>query len=258
MRLDHAARSAQPVEQRQLGVAVGLPRAVQLEMLVGHVGEDGHVVGDARHPLEREPMRRRLHDRDAIAGIGHRAQRGLQLRCFGGGGVDCVVLGPPADARRDRADHAGREPGGLEGRNGEIGRRRLAVGAGDADHRQLVRRIAVPPRGGTGQRGSRGGDHELRRGDPGHRPLDDHARRARLDRRRHEVVAVGVLPRNGDVEHPRPNLARVVSHARHVDAAQIGRGNRPAVATRAAQPVLRREALHQPLEPTPLGLSGHR
>ena len=32
---------------------------------------------------------------------------------------------------------------------------------------------------------------------------------------------------------------------------QIGRGDRPAVAPRAAQPVLRREALHQPLEPTP-------
>ena len=164
----------------------------------------------------------------------------------------------PPIARRDRADHAGPEPGGLEGRNGEIGRRRLAVGAGDADDRQLVRRIAVPPRGGTGQRRSRRGDHELRRGDPGDRPLDDHARRACLDRRRHEVVAVDVLPRDGHVEHPRPNLARIVGHAGHVDAAQIGRGNRPAVATRAAQPVLRREAPHQPLEPTPLGLAGHR
>ena len=91
---------------------------------------------------------------------------------------DCVVLGPPADARRDRADHAGREPGGLEGRNGEIGRRRLAVGAGDADHRQLVRRIAVPPRGGTGQRRSRGGDHELRP----RRPRAAAARRSRPPR----------------------------------------------------------------------------
>ena len=50
VRLAGAARpvaAGEPLEQRQLGVAVRLPRAVELEVLVGQVGEDRDVVGDA-------------------------------------------------------------------------------------------------------------------------------------------------------------------------------------------------------------------
>ena len=42
------AAAGQPLEQAELGVAVRLPRPVELEMLVGQVGQDRDVVRDAR------------------------------------------------------------------------------------------------------------------------------------------------------------------------------------------------------------------
>ena len=139
----------QAVEQRQLGVAVRLPRPVELEVLVGEVGQDRDVVGDARHAVEGEAVRGRLDDRDVVAGVDHRAERRLQLRRLRGRGVRLVGLGPAADAGRDRADHPGAAPGRLEGRDGEVGGRRLAVRAGDADDGQVDatdRRTTTPPR----------------------------------------------------------------------------------------------------------------
>ena len=83
-------------------------------MLVGHVGEDRDVVGDLADAVQGQAMRRRLDDRDAVAGVGHRPQRRLEIGRLGCRGVDRVRLGAPADPGRDRADHAGRETGRLE------------------------------------------------------------------------------------------------------------------------------------------------
>ena len=69
-----AVRPVQPREQRDLGVAVGLPRAVQLEVLVGDVGQDGDVVGDRGDAIEGQAVRGRLDDGDLVAGIDHRAE----------------------------------------------------------------------------------------------------------------------------------------------------------------------------------------
>jgi hypothetical protein len=45
---------------------------VELEVLVGEVGQQRDVVSDRPDPLGGEPVRRRLDDRGAVAGIDHR------------------------------------------------------------------------------------------------------------------------------------------------------------------------------------------
>ncbi len=257
MGLGDAARRPQPVEQRQLRVPVRLPRPVQLEVLVGHVGHDRDVVGDARNAVEGQAVRRGLDHRDPVAGVGHRPQRGLQRRRLGGRGVLRVVLGAAADTGRDRADHPGGEPGGLERGDREVGGRGLAVGSGDPDHRELVGWVAVPPRGCAGQGRACRIDDQLRRRDPGQRPFDDDARGARVERRRHEVVAVRPLAGDRHEQHPGPHGARVVGDAGHVDARQLCRGDRPAVAPRAAQPALARQTTGEVLERATIRLA-HR
>ncbi len=133
-----AATLAQAVEERQLGVAIRLPRPVELEMLVGDVREDRDVVDDADHAIERKRVGGRLDDRRLIAGIDHRPQRGLQLGRLGRRRVLGVIVGLTADPGRDRPDHPGPDTRCLECRDGQVRGRGLAVGARDADDRQLA------------------------------------------------------------------------------------------------------------------------
>jgi hypothetical protein len=201
-RLLDAAHEARSIEQRQLRVAIRLPGPVQLEMLVGDVGEDRDVVGDARDPVQGEPVGRRLDDRGLVAGVDHRPESGLQLGRFGGRRVLGVVVGATADPRGDRADHPSAQAGRLERRHGEVARGRLPVRARDADDRQRVGWVAEPPRRRARECRTCRVDDDLRRGHPGHGLLDDDPRRAALDRRRDEVVPVDPEPRHGDEQHP--------------------------------------------------------
>ena len=130
------------LEQPQLGVAVGLPRAVELEVLVGQVGQDRDVVGDRVDPAERQAVRGRLDDRRGVAGDAHRLHRTLQVGRLRGRGVGLVGGLHAADPRRGGARHAGRDARGLERGHGEERGRRLAVRAGDPDDREGVARVA--------------------------------------------------------------------------------------------------------------------
>ena len=150
------------LEQPQLGVAVGLPRAVELEVLVGQVGQDRDVVGDRIDPAERQAVRRRLDDRRGVAGDAHRLHRTLQVGCLGGRGVGLVGGLHAADPGRGGARHPGRDARGLERGHGEERGRRLAVRAGDPDDREGVARVLVPPGGGAGQGGPDVTDDQLR------------------------------------------------------------------------------------------------
>ena len=240
-----ARRRPQPVEQRQLRVPVRLPGPVELEVLVGEVREDRHVVGDARHPIERETVRCRLHDRHVVAGVDHRAQRRLQLRRFRGRGVRLVILGPATDPGRDRADHPGTSPGRLQGRDREVGRGRLAIGAGDPDDGEVMRRIAEPPRGRTGEGRPRRVDDELRDGQLGEWPLDDEGGRTLADRGGGEVVSVGVLAWHGHEQRARDHRPRIAGHARDAHVGQRGAARGAAVDARPVQPPLGAEPRDQ-------------
>ena len=171
----------QLLEQAQLRVAVGLEGAVQLEVLVGDVREDGDVVGDPGDSFERQPVRRRLDDREPVAGHHHRPQRHLQLgRLRGSWRGSAFALADRPDLRLDRPDRPGRQSGRFERRHGERAGRALAVGAGDAHDPDLEAWVAVPPRRGRGQRLTR-----RRRpraavaADVADRPLDERGRRRR-------------------------------------------------------------------------------
>ncbi len=146
------AGAPQPVEQAELGVAVRLPRPVQLEVLVGQVGQDRDVVRDRAHPLEGQAVRCRLDDRDLVAGVDHRSKGRLQGGRLGGRRVLAVGDRRPADPGRDRAEHPGPSPGRLEGRD-RAGRPSSSCRPCPVmpTTTQLVRRVALPPGGGAGQ-----------------------------------------------------------------------------------------------------------
>ena len=211
-RLAHEPRVSQAIEQRQLGVAVRLPRAVQLEMLVGEVREDRDVVGDARDAIEGEPVRGRLDDGEVVAGVDHGPQRRLELGRLGGRGVRLVGVRPAADPRRDGADHPGPPTRGLERRDRQVGGRRLAVRARDPDDRELMRGIAVPPRRGAGEGRPRRVHDDLRGGHVGEWPLHDHGGRTTVRRGGREVVAVGVLAGHGHEQRAVRHGPRIVGH----------------------------------------------
>jgi len=75
-----AGGAAQPPEQAQLGVSVGLERTVQFQVLVAQIREYGHVIVDLGHPRQGQAVRGGLHYRGRVAGQDHGAEQPLQLR----------------------------------------------------------------------------------------------------------------------------------------------------------------------------------
>ena len=214
VRLCDPARQPESIEQRQLRVAVRLPRPVELEMLVGHVGQDRDVVGDAGHALQGEPMGRRLDH-------GHASPASTMARNVAwSSGASGVVAWAAWSSVRPPIRVAivpiipVANPAASSAATAEIRGRGLPVGTGDPDDGQLVRRIAVPP--GRGARRAPGGgiDHDLRRGDPGQRPLDDEP----PPRRRSTAASAkswpsACCPGIATNSEPGTHRARVVGHA---------------------------------------------
>ena len=218
----------EPLEQRQLRVAVGLPRSVELEVLVAQVRQDRCVVGDRPDAIRRQAVGRRLEDRGPVARLGHRPERVLQVRGARRREVFRVGLAEPADLRLDGPDEPGRQPRRLERRDGEERCRRLAVGAGDPDDAEGPARVAVPPRRGVGQGRPRRGHDELRQRALGHGTLDQGGSRAARRSVVEQVVAVDALAPDRHEERPGPEAARVVGHAVHVEGRERRRPDRPA------------------------------
>jgi hypothetical protein len=158
---------------------------------------------------QRQRVRRDLHHAGAAAFLEHLAQHLLQLRRLGGrpGSVELARADPVAD----RPDPPALDPRRFEDRREHVGRGRLAVGAGDADERQLLAGIAVEGRRDLGERRARGGHLEPGHGDAGRRGrLRDHRDRAVRDRLRDEPGAVGVDAAQGDEQGAGLHLPRVV------------------------------------------------
>ena len=138
-------------EQLELGGAIRLERAVELEVLVGEVGEHGGVPGHAEHAVERQRVGGGLDHRGGVARPGHRRERRLQLGRAGRGDVRRVPVAQLADLCLDGPDQAGRQARGLERGDGEERGRGLAVRARDPDRAERPRRVAVPPARGPGR-----------------------------------------------------------------------------------------------------------
>ncbi len=125
-------------EEAALGGAVGLERAVELEVLGGDVGQHGHVVGRTSHALLRQTVRGRLDHRPAVAGVEH----GGEVVCSSGASGVLVRaalprLWPPTMTSVVPSRPVGL-PGALEQGAHEVGRGGLAVGAGDAHDAEVV------------------------------------------------------------------------------------------------------------------------
>ena len=118
------------------------------------------------------------------------------------------LLLDPADDLLHRPQQAALRPGRLEDLAQEEGGRRLAVGAGDADHLQPRRRVALEARRQRRHRRPRVGDHDLRRADR-QLALDHQRRRPRLDHVDGEVVAVDARAGDAEEERAGPRLAAV-------------------------------------------------
>jgi hypothetical protein len=114
---------------------------VEVEVVLGEVGEDGHVELDAVHARQREGVGGHLHGRAANPRLHHARQQGLELERLGRGLAR--GLGLVAHPVLDGADHAGRPAARAEQGLHQERRGGLAVRAGDADHREAPRRVAV-------------------------------------------------------------------------------------------------------------------
>ena len=239
------ARPAEALEQAQLGGAVGLEGAVELEVLVAQIGQDRDVVGDSAHAFEREAVRRRLDDGEGVPGLDHGPQRGLELGRLRGRHVLAIggALGP--DLELHRAEQAGRAAGCLERGGGERGRRALAVRARDPDHAQLAARVAVPPGCGVGEGRARALDHQLRQR-VGDVVLDDRGCGTAGSGGVDEVMTVDVLAADGDEQRSGLDRPTVLGHAADRDRPERSGPDRAAIAARAAEQAVRVEPAISP------------
>ncbi len=185
-------------KERALGGEVGLEGRVKVEVVAGQVGEDERLEGDAGRALERQGVRRGLHDTRQVAAFDHLAKQALQLERIGRG-----ELRIPFDAG-DAVDHGAQksraQARGRKDRRQQVRGRRLAVGAGDGGDPQLAGRVAEEAR--------RDECHGVPR--TRHQDLGDRQRERALADERHgpggerlggEVVAVGL--QSGDAEEQR-------------------------------------------------------
>ncbi len=209
------AASRQQGEEPGLGVAVGLERAVEVEVVLGQVGEDGHVELDPVHAGERQGVRGDLHRGAADADAHHARQQRLQLEGLGRGLAG--RLGLVADAILDRADDAGGPPARAQQGLHEQRRGGLAVRAGDGDHGEPPRGMAV-----VGIRQPREGLARRRHDDAWRRAArqrvgalrDDHGR-APPDRVGGEAPTVLLEAGDGHEELARRDFTRIVRDTRH-------------------------------------------
>src|SRR5262249_61497592 len=95
-------------EQGGLRGEVLLQVAVEVQVILGQVGEDGHLVGGARHPAERQRVAGHLHRRRGDTAFGHGGEQDLQVGRLRGG--EHALLGGTGYPGLHPADQAGQVP----------------------------------------------------------------------------------------------------------------------------------------------------
>ena len=253
----------------RFAAAYAVERLVKVEVIVGDVGQHGDAEAHVGDAAQRERVRTDLHRDRARAARPHLGEDALQIV----GERRRVVERPHrvAEVRAERADPARDDPGAVEDRRDKVRRRRLAVGAGDADDRHPERRLAVE--GGSQPRERAHLVAHDERGDPGGSGSTDAAcsrssataLAPRAIASGNERRAVLALPAQRDEQRPRPRRARVVHDAvisppsgpsartSSSDAANVSRVIRSSASTRRA----RRPSDRQAATPAPVrGPSG--
>jgi hypothetical protein len=154
---DHRVTRRELDEEPRLGGAIGLHRAVEIEVVLGQVGEGRDLEGQRVHTIEREGMARHLHHEVTAAPLDHRRQRARGVVALGRGvGRRQLQL---AEEAAQRTEHRRPVTRGVEQRPREVGGGGLAVGARHAHDRQRSLRVPVG-------REREGADDRARVGDP--------------------------------------------------------------------------------------------
>ena len=156
-------------------------------MVGGVVGQHRGGEVDGVDAVQRESDGGDLHGAGGVAAVGHVAQVALEVGRLGRGALAAAFL--LAHDGLDGADHPARAPVGGQHLPEQVRGRGLAVGARDADHRQLCRGIVVEARRDRCHRRARVGDDHLGDAEP-QGPLDDQRGGAPPHRVAAEVVAV--------------------------------------------------------------------
>ena len=228
---DHTSAAQRRREQLRLCREVVVHVGVKVQMVLRQVREPGDGEQGARDPIER--VTRHLHGHIGDLSFAHHREQCLQVGGLRRGAQ--TRHGIPGDVRLDGADETGttsrRAHAGLD----EISRGRLAVRAGDTDDDELLRRVVVHPGSGRAGRRTRVGNFDHRR-QAGRCCLSDRRRvgqdgdGAGRDGVGDEGDPVGPLPRPGQVDVSRANVATVVSDAGDSDGgvAEHSRAGQPA------------------------------
>ena len=205
-------------------------------MILGQVGKDGDVVRRSGDPAERERVAGHLHHRRGHPLLGHHGQDRLQVGRF--------RRGQPARHHRvahpglHAADQAGQVTGHSQAGFHQVSRAGLAARAGDRDHQELGRGVAVNPGRHLAKPGSRIGDDQDRQ-PGGDRPApagrigqhgDGASRRGLCAERRAVMFAAW----QGDVQVAALDGSRVMGDPR--DPAQRRATVRPPQAEQPGQP----------------------
>ena len=194
-------------EQPALGEEVLLHRRVEVQVVLGEVGEDDGREGDRTDPLQCKGVGGDLHRTGPVARVEHRPQVGLQVDRLGRGAEDRPVL--PADDRLHRPQQAALHAARFQQRPHQICRGGLAVGARHPEHGKLPRGIAVEARRHRPHRCT-GRSHEDLRHTQAERTLDHQRRRTCLHRLHSVVVAIAALAGHAEEQRTRPHPAAVI------------------------------------------------
>ena len=114
---------------------------MEVEVVLGQVGEDRDVEREGVHAREGQGVRGHLHGDATDRAIAHERQHGLELERVGSRLTRRSALGP--EHVLDGADDAGREPPRAQQRLDQVRGGRLAVRPGDPDEQQRARGMTV-------------------------------------------------------------------------------------------------------------------
>ena len=214
---------AATVEQAPLGGEVVLHRRVEVEVVLGEVGEDRDGEVDRVGAAQLERVGGDLHGAALIPGVDHLPERGLKVDGLRGGALDLPLH--PSDDRLHGAEQGAPVARGLQQRPHEEGRGRLAVGAGDPDHPQHGRRIAREAGRRAGHGLADGRDSQL-----GHaereRTLHDERGGTPRDGVRRVIVAVGGEAADAEEQRPGADPPVVVGQSGDLHAGGLRRRDR--------------------------------
>ncbi len=225
---DDAALRVLGREERRFGAEVVRHRLVEVEMVLGQVGEQRDVEDGAVDAVLGEGVAGDLHHHVDGARLAHDREQGVQVGRLGRGAHrrDTGVAHPGLDGSEQPGRLAQRAQGGLH----EVCRGGLAVRPGDPDEGELPRGVTVDQVGDVAEHRSRVVDQKHRDAEVAGQvvagPVGQHGDGAGADRLRRERAAVHHETGQRGIQVTGVDGARVEAHAADPGSLAAGRQRR--------------------------------